>query len=358
MVFPSTWIFSKKWTWKSQAEIKVSESVHPSMGVDEYLADLTTKVAKESIYVTAQGGLGDVWKCRYSGESENIEVAVKCVRIEIPDERVKDIVNKRLMDDFFQWKQLKHDHILPVYGITHGFGPVPAIVSPWMHNGSLSAYLDKHHNDIAVTQKFALLTDVAAGLQYLHSKELAHTDLTGNNVLIDRNGRARIADYGLLATCTDLNGTSHLVDLTTKVVKESTYVTAQGGLGDVWKCRYSEENKNIEVAVKCVRIEIPDEQVKDFVNKRLMDDFFQWKQLKHDHILPVYGITYGFGPVPAIVSPWMHNGSLSVYLDKHHSDITVTQKFALLADVAAGLQYLHSKELAHTDLTGVSGIAV
>ncbi|KAJ8596837.1 kinase-like protein [Rhizopogon salebrosus TDB-379] len=180
------------------------------MNVDEHLADLTTKIVKE--FTTAQGGLGncDVWKCRYSEENENIEVAVKCVRIEIPDEQVKDIVNKRLMDDFFKWKQLKHNHILPVYGIAYGFGLVPAIVSPWMHNGSLSSYLNKHHNDITVTQRFALLADVAAGLQYLHSKELAHADLTGNNVLVDRDGRARIADYGLLTTCADLKGTSNI----------------------------------------------------------------------------------------------------------------------------------------------------
>jgi serine/threonine protein kinase len=99
-----------------------------------------------------------------------------------------------------------------------------------------------------------------------------------------------------------------------------------------------------------------------------MDDFFKWKQLKHNHILPVYGITYGFGLVPAIVSPWMHNGSLSAYLDKHHNDITVTQRFALvspasnkshnssrlllqLADVAAGLQY---RTLCHLEMHEVS----
>jgi len=87
-----------------------------------------------------------------------------------------------------------------------------------------------------------------------------------------------------------------------------------------------------------------------------MDDFSKWKQLKHDRILPLYGVTYGFGPAPAIVSPWMHNGSLSIYLDKHYNDLTQTHKFTLvsaasnntalklmtviqLVDVAAGLQY-------------------
>jgi hypothetical protein len=41
----------------------------------------------------------------------------------------------------------------------------------------------------------------------------------------------------------------HLVDLTTKVIKEFT--TAQGGSGncDLWKCWYREENENIEVCL-------------------------------------------------------------------------------------------------------------
>ncbi|KIK36297.1 hypothetical protein CY34DRAFT_26385 [Suillus luteus UH-Slu-Lm8-n1] len=85
------------------------------------------------------------------------------------------------MNDFHKWKPLRHDNILPLCGITYGFGPVPAI-----------------------------LADVAAGLQYVHSKNVAHADLTGSNVLINRDGRALVADYGLLTTCSDLNGTSYI----------------------------------------------------------------------------------------------------------------------------------------------------
>lgn len=211
MVSFSTWIFSvwpKKWGWKPQPETEVSGSTHPNADANdnERLIDLTANVVKEFTYAIAQGGFGDVWKCRFSGN----EVAVKCVRIEIPDDHFKEIVNKRLMHDFHKWKPLQHDNILSMYGITYGFGPVPAIVSPWMHNGSLSTYLDKHYNSLSVAQKFGLLADVAAGLQYLHSNEVAHADLTGSNVLIDSGGRARVADYGLLTTCSDLNGTSYI----------------------------------------------------------------------------------------------------------------------------------------------------
>ncbi|KAJ8588641.1 kinase-like protein [Rhizopogon salebrosus TDB-379] len=209
--FP-TWIFSslnlpKKWTWEDQPTTETSNSTHPD---SEHLADLTKKVVKQFTYATAQGGFGDVWKCRWSRQDDSCEVAVKCVRIDILDDRFREIVTKRLMDDFSKWKQLQHEHILPLCGIAYDFGPVPAIVSPWMDNGSLSTYLHKNYGNLTDTQKFYLLADVAAGLQYLHSKGVAHADLTTNNVLVDRNGRVRIADYGLLTTCSDLSGISYI----------------------------------------------------------------------------------------------------------------------------------------------------
>jgi hypothetical protein len=62
-----------------------------------------------------------------------------------------------------------------------------------------------------------------------------------------------------------------------------------------------------------------------------MDDFHKWKPLRHDNILPLSGITYGFGPVPAIVSPWMSNGSLSTYLDKNYDSLSAAHKFGLVS---------------------------
>jgi hypothetical protein len=62
------------------------------------------------------------------------------------------------MDDFSKWKQLQHEHILPLCGITHNFGPVPAIVSPWMDNGSLSTYLHKEYDNLTETKKFSLVS--------------------------------------------------------------------------------------------------------------------------------------------------------------------------------------------------------
>ncbi|KAG2139193.1 uncharacterized protein EDB93DRAFT_1163848 [Suillus bovinus] len=39
-------------------------------------------------------------------------------------------------------------------------------------------------------------------------------------------------------------------------------------------------------------------------------------KLSHINILHICGYTYGFGPLPAIVSLWAENGNLTVYLER------------------------------------------
>jgi hypothetical protein len=47
--------------------------------------------------------------------------------------------------------------------------------------------------------------------------------------------------------------------------------------------------------------------------------------------MPVYGYTYGFGQLMAIVSPWAENGNLTTYLQREH-DLTVVRRFRLVSD--------------------------
>ncbi|KAG2356602.1 kinase-like domain-containing protein, partial [Suillus spraguei] len=83
------------------------------------------------------------------------------------------------------------------------FGSIPALVSPWLENGSLTEYLQRKHKILSYNWKFALvsstLEDVARGLQYLHSNSIIHGDLSGNNVLVDKDGKASLIDFGLSA---------------------------------------------------------------------------------------------------------------------------------------------------------------
>jgi serine/threonine protein kinase len=49
--------------------------------------------------------------------------------------------HQRIRREVNVWIRLSHDNILPLEGVTEGFGPLPALVTPWMENGSLNDYL-------------------------------------------------------------------------------------------------------------------------------------------------------------------------------------------------------------------------
>ncbi|KAF8838108.1 kinase-like protein [Paxillus ammoniavirescens] len=89
-----------------------------------------------------------------------------------------------------------------------GFGRFPAMVCPWLKDGTLSSYLERWDDSLTTGQRLVLLGDVAAGLQYLHSRSVVHGDLSGSNVLIHGNGRACIADFGLSTLLTELGGST------------------------------------------------------------------------------------------------------------------------------------------------------
>ncbi|KAJ8588694.1 kinase-like protein [Rhizopogon salebrosus TDB-379] len=90
----------------------------------------------------------------------------------------------------------------------------------------------------------------------------------------------------------------------------------------------------------------------DKKSERIQRELRICARLHHQNILPVYGYTYGFGRLMAIVSPWAENGNLGTYLQRE--TLTVVSRFRLLRNIADGLQYLHANNVIHGDLTGAN----
>jgi len=105
-----------------------------------------------------------------------------------------DRVKKRLSREAVIWKRLCHSNILPFYGVSFALkGTRPCLISPWMINGNIRDFAaNKLH-----AERIKLLLDVCDGLRYLHAQDVVHGDLKGDNILIDGDGRARLADFGL-----------------------------------------------------------------------------------------------------------------------------------------------------------------
>ncbi|KAG1719388.1 kinase-like domain-containing protein [Suillus lakei] len=158
-----------------------------------------TDIEKVDQFPGGSGAIGDVWKCLMSTQSGTQRlVAVKFFRVQASDEVLVKIARKRIRREMYVWMQLEHDYILPFEGVTIAaeFGPLPALISPWMEEGSLDNYLKHKFLVLTDVQKRELIRQVATGVSYLHRKGIVHGDLTATNVLVDSRGCVRLADFG------------------------------------------------------------------------------------------------------------------------------------------------------------------
>ncbi|OAX42825.1 kinase-like protein, partial [Rhizopogon vinicolor AM-OR11-026] len=107
------------------------------------------------------------------------------------------------------WIRLRHDHVLPLYGVAHEFLPgTTAMVCPWLENGTVTNFIASHR-DLNGCHRLQLISDVAVGLRYLHSQAIVHGDLTGSNILVCAQGRAYLADFGLSVMLAEHNTACH-----------------------------------------------------------------------------------------------------------------------------------------------------
>ncbi|KAH7924089.1 kinase-like protein [Leucogyrophana mollusca] len=174
-------------------------------------ADLTGKITRLEKYPVAYGGFSDIWRCLWHNSPKSVEVAVKAIRTHASDDGSGNLSkkSKRLRRELQVWTRLDHANVLPLYGITSDFGHFPSMVCPWRENGTLTNFLEKRRTDLTEYNRWKLLSDIAAGLFYLHSCSVIHGDLSGSNVLIDRKGGACLADFGLSSVTYEFQGTSY-----------------------------------------------------------------------------------------------------------------------------------------------------
>ncbi|KIJ63433.1 hypothetical protein HYDPIDRAFT_29675 [Hydnomerulius pinastri MD-312] len=172
-------------------------------------SDLSGHVKKEGDYPVASGGYGDIYKGTFRVNGKSIDVAIKAIKTYSADDSDHSLQKtKRLRREIKVWLNLEHVNVLPLFGTTTDFGHFTAMVCPWVENGSLTSYLERRDNVLTTEERFGLLNDVAAGLQYLHSQSVVHGDLSGSNVLIHRNGRACLGDFGLSTLLIEFGGST------------------------------------------------------------------------------------------------------------------------------------------------------
>jgi serine/threonine-protein kinase len=116
---------------------------------------------------------------------------------------------------------LSHPNVVRVYDFGHDPDGRPFIVMEYVEGGSLAEALARD-GALSPARVVAVARDCCAGLAYAHAAGLVHRDLKPQNLLLDLDGRVKIADFGIART---LDGTS--LTLTGSVLGTAGYLAPE-----------------------------------------------------------------------------------------------------------------------------------
>ncbi len=173
--------------WRLGLHADVPDTRQLSAAADLSRGDMVGRYTVES--PLGEGGMARVYKA--VGPDGEV-VALKLVRAELAAE---DMFRRRFTREVRTAGRVDHPHVVPVLDSGEHEG-IPFMAQPFIRGGSLQQKLEREGQlglEVAVT----LCLEVAKGVGALHEHGLIHRDLKPANILLDEQGRAFVADFGL-----------------------------------------------------------------------------------------------------------------------------------------------------------------
>lgn len=166
-----------------------------------------------------RGGMGEVFKA--IDDQSGREVALKRFRLSL--DHADDLL--RFRREFHTLARLRHPRIVEAYDF--GFDEGRPYYTMELLEG-------QDFGDLAPMpwpQACALLRDVASALSFLHARALLHRDIAPRNARCTADGRAKLLDFGMLAT---MGATSEIVGTVHSIAPEMILGFPMDGRADLF----------------------------------------------------------------------------------------------------------------------------
>ncbi|CAO2203148.1 unnamed protein product [Urochloa humidicola] len=175
-------------------------------------------------YLVGKGSHGSVYKARLRARGGRMGVGAAVVAVKRPShaQGAAKLANEIAVLSTAP----RHPGIIAFLGVVvaarpaaaaadDGVAPPPLLVMEYVSSGSLHDLLHRSPRPPPWPRRVEIALDVARAVQALHAaapRAIIHRDVKSANVLLGRDGRARLADFSLAVMVTSAAGATHKED--------------------------------------------------------------------------------------------------------------------------------------------------
>jgi serine/threonine-protein kinase len=136
------------------------------------------------------GGMSDVYKA--NDRKLNRQVSIKILKRDYAEDQ--SFVTK-FRNEAKAAASLNHPNIVNVYDVGEGDG-IYYIVMEHIDGITLKKYIE-YKKKLNIRESIEIAMQVARGLEAAHSKKIIHRDIKPQNIMISRDGKVKVTDFGI-----------------------------------------------------------------------------------------------------------------------------------------------------------------
>ena len=136
-----------------------------------------------------QGTYGVVYKAQSTKTKE--VVAIKRIKFESQEEGIPSSAIREIA----LLKELRHQNVEKLFDVVHSQHTLSLIFEycDW----DLRRYIQSREDPLSEDEVISLSYQLLSALEYIHSQNIIHRDVKPQNLLINRKGELKLADFGL-----------------------------------------------------------------------------------------------------------------------------------------------------------------
>lgn len=132
------------------------------------------------------------------GSVKIVEINNKCIalkKIKCDEDDMYDGFNYYMIRELNILFKLQHENIANIDGFYYNKDKMILYIGMDLMDTTICTKIQK--NDISEYLKFSYIQQFLTGIEYIHSQNVMHRDLSINNVLVSNDGRIKICDFGI-----------------------------------------------------------------------------------------------------------------------------------------------------------------